>query len=87
MNSIIELALELAGGVILLFAVGYTFSQLSGYGEHYDKMLYDEDGDIDAQISGYEENYDKMLDDNRYADFTINNNNNNDDQITHHLAI
>ena len=87
MNAIIELVLELAGGVILLFAAGYTFAQLSGYGAHYDKMLYDDDGDIDAQISGYEENYDKMLDDNRYADFTINNNNNNDDQITHHLAI
>ena len=88
MNAIIELVLELAGGVILLFAAGYTFAQISGYGEHYDKMLYDDDGEIDAQISGYEENYDKMLDDdNRYADFTINNNNNNDDHITHHLAI
>jgi len=86
MNSIIELVLELAGGVILLFAAGYTFAQISGYGAHYDKMLYDDDGDIDAQISGYEENYDKMLqNDDRETNQIINNN--NDDHIAHHFAM
>jgi hypothetical protein len=44
MEAIIGL-LELAGGVILFFAVGYTFARISGYGEYYDKMLYDEESD------------------------------------------
>ena len=88
MNSIIELILKLAGGVILLFSTGYTFAQISGYGEHYDKMLYNDDGEMDVQISGDEENYNKMLDDdNRYADIKLKNNNNNDEHIAHHLAI
>ena len=87
MNSIIELVMELAGGVILLFATGYTFAQLTGYGEHYDKMLYDDDCETNVQTSGDEENYNKMLDDdNRYRDYKINNNN-NDEHIAHHLAV
>jgi uncharacterized protein (DUF697 family) len=49
MKSIIELVFELAGGVILLFAVGYTFARISGYDKYYDKMLYDDDN-IDLTI-------------------------------------
>jgi len=45
MISIIESVLELAGGVILLFAVGWTFARISGYDKYYDKMLYDDDDD------------------------------------------
>lgn len=44
MEAVIGL-LELAGGVIFLFAASYTFARISGYGEFYDKMLYDEDSD------------------------------------------
>ena len=44
MEGIIGL-LELAGGVILVFAAGYTFARISGYGEYYDKMLDDEESD------------------------------------------
>lgn len=46
MNSIVELVLELAGGVILLFAVGYTISRVIGSDEYYDKILYDNDDDF-----------------------------------------
>lgn len=44
MEAIIGL-LELAGGVILFFAAGLLFARISGYGEYYDKMLYDEESD------------------------------------------
>ena len=44
MEAIIGL-LELAGGVILFFAAGLIFAKLSGYGEYYDKMLYDDESD------------------------------------------
>jgi len=50
MEAIIELVLELAGGVILFFAVAYTFARISGYGEYYDKILYDDDDNIDLTI-------------------------------------
>ena len=44
MEAIIGL-LELAGGVILFFAAGLLFARISGYGEYYDKMIYDEESD------------------------------------------
>jgi len=50
MNSTIELLVELAGAVVLLIAAGWVFARISGYGEHYDKMLYDEDADADITI-------------------------------------
>ena len=49
MEAIIGL-LELAGGVVLLFALGYTFARMSGYGEFYDRMLYDDDADFEITI-------------------------------------
>jgi hypothetical protein len=49
MEAIIGL-LELAGGVILAFAAGYTFARISGYGEYYDKIFYDEESDADITI-------------------------------------
>lgn len=44
MEAIIGI-IELTGCGILLFAVSYTFACISGYGEFYDKMLYDNDND------------------------------------------
>jgi len=44
MKAIIEL-LELAVGVILVFAAGYTFARISGYSEFYDKMLYENESE------------------------------------------
>jgi hypothetical protein len=85
MNSVVELVLELAGGVVLLFATGYTFARISGYGEFYDKMLYDEDGDIDALISGFEDDLDKMFKNDEGDTNQIINK--NDDNIAHHFAI
>lgn len=45
MKSVIELLVELAGGVVLLFATGWMFARISGYSEHYNEMLYDEESD------------------------------------------
>jgi hypothetical protein len=44
MEAIIGL-LELVGGVIFFFAAGLLFARVSGYGEFYDKMLYDDESD------------------------------------------
>jgi len=37
--------IELVGGIILFFAGGLLFARISGCGEYYDKMLYDEESD------------------------------------------
>jgi hypothetical protein len=49
MEAIIDL-FELAVGVILVFAAGYTFARISGYDEYYDEILYDDDDYIDLTI-------------------------------------
>ena len=88
MNSIIELVFELAGGVILLLAAGYTFAQISGYGEFYDKILYDDKGDIDLQISGDIDSHNKMQSDNNTSnDLRTINNNDNNNSIIHYVSI
>jgi hypothetical protein len=45
MNSGVIVFIEFLGAVILLIAVGYNFARISGYGESYDKMIYDEESD------------------------------------------
>ena len=45
MKTIIELIVQLAGGVVLLFAIGWLVARLTGYDEYYDNMLYDDDTD------------------------------------------
>ena len=49
MKSIVDIIIQLTGGLVLLFAVGMLFAHMSGYDEYYDKMLYDED-DSDLRI-------------------------------------
>jgi hypothetical protein len=44
MEAIIGL-IEWVGGIILFIEVGLLLARVSGYGEYYDKMLYDEDSD------------------------------------------
>lgn len=46
MKSVIELLVELSGGIILLFAAGSVLARIFGYDEYYDKMLYDDDNEI-----------------------------------------
>ena len=43
MKSILDIILQLLGGLVLLFAGGVLFAHMSGYDEYYDKMLYDDD--------------------------------------------
>lgn len=43
MKTIVELILQLAGSIVILFAVGWIFARATGYDEYYDKMLYDDD--------------------------------------------
>jgi hypothetical protein len=43
MKTIIELILEMAGYLILLFAVVWAFVHFTGYGKYYDKMLGGDD--------------------------------------------
>ena len=43
MKSILDIILQLLGGLVLLFAGGLLFAHMSGYDEYYDKMLYDDD--------------------------------------------
>ena len=50
METTIELVLELVGGLILLFAAVWLFVRFTSYGEYYDNMLYDDDGEIDIII-------------------------------------
>ena len=47
MKAIIELIIELAGGVILLFAAGYTFARICGYDEYENKLLNNNEVDTD----------------------------------------
>ena len=49
MKTIIELIVEMAGYLILLFAVIWAFVRFTGYGKYYDKMLSDDD-DTDSII-------------------------------------
>lgn len=44
MKTIVELIVQLAAGVVLLFASGWIFARAIGYDE-YDKMLYDDETD------------------------------------------
>jgi hypothetical protein len=62
METIIEL-LELAGGVIFFIAAGLLFARISGYGEYYDKMLYDDESDayITIQKNNKENDDDDMI--------------------------
>ena len=57
METLIEL-LELVGGVILVFAAGYTFARISGYDEYYDNMLYDDESDAYITIQKSNEDND-----------------------------
>jgi len=82
MEAIIGL-LELVGGVILFFAAGLLFARISGYGEYYDKMLYDEESDAYITIKK------NKIDTDEYATIKKNKKNDEDheDDIIHHLAI
>ena len=44
MKSTIEIIVQL-GGVALIFAAVWAFVRFTGYGEFYDKMMYDEESD------------------------------------------
>ena len=48
MKTIIELILEMAGYLILIFAVVWAFVRFTGYGDYYDKMLR---GDDDSETT------------------------------------
>ena len=56
MKSILDIILQLLGGLVLLFAGGLLFAHMSGYDEYYDKMLYDDD---DKDLSIKNKNTDK----------------------------
>jgi len=62
MEAIIGI-IELAGGVILFFAAGLLFARISGYGEYYDKMLYDDESDayITIQKNNKENDDDDLI--------------------------
>ena len=60
MEAIIEL-LELAGVVIFLIAAGLLFARISGYGEYYDKMLYDDESDAYITIKKNKEDNDEDI--------------------------
>ena len=49
MKPIIELIVEMAGYLVLLFAVVWAFVRFTGYGKYYDKMLSG-DNDLDTTI-------------------------------------
>ncbi|MDD4992302.1 MAG: hypothetical protein PHR83_08725 [Paludibacter sp.] len=70
MEAIIGL-LELAGGIIFFFAAGLLFARISGYGEFYDKMLYDEESDAYITFKRYK----------------MDNNINNDEDLIHQFYI
>lgn len=50
MKSIIELLVEMVGFLILIFSVVWVFIRFTGYGEFYDKMLYDVKSDVYIKI-------------------------------------
>lgn len=58
MEAIIEL-LELAEGMIFCFAAGLLFARISGYGEFYDKMLYDVKSDEYIKIKKHNKDNNK----------------------------
>lgn len=43
MKSLVELIVELSGGIILIFVAGSVLARIIGYKEYYDNMLYDDD--------------------------------------------
>ena len=61
MNSILELHLEVIGGIALLFAAVWVFARISGFGEYYNKMLYDEESDAYITIKEGEDNEDDII--------------------------
>lgn len=74
MKTIIELILEMAGYLILLFAVVWAFVHFTSYGEYYDKML---EGDVSKTTI-----YDSESDNNK-KDIE----NNKDNIMIHHKSI
>jgi len=50
MESTIEIIVKLAGSMVLIFTLVWVFNSVTGYGEFYDKMLYDDDDDTDLTI-------------------------------------
>jgi hypothetical protein len=59
MKTIVELIVQLAGGVVLLFAAGWIFARATGYDE-YDKILYDEDTDVASNTTN-QDNEDDVI--------------------------
>lgn len=43
MKQLLDLMMELGGGMLFLFSAGWVLAHISGYDAYYDKMLYDED--------------------------------------------
>lgn len=74
MKTIIELILEMAGYLILLFAVVWAFVHFTGYGKYYDKML---EGDVSKTTINDNES------DNNKKDIE----NNKDNIMIHHKSI
>jgi len=73
MKTIIELILEMAGYLILIFAVVWAFVRFTGYGEYYDKMLHGDD-DSETTINENEKNNKEIK-------------NNKDNDRIHHVSI
>ena len=61
MNSILELHLEVIGGIALLFAAVWVFARISGFGEYYNKMLYDEESDAYITIKESDDTENDMI--------------------------
>lgn len=69
MKTIIELILEMAGYLILLFAVVWAFVHFTGYGKYYDKMLGgddDSESTTDENVKKKEESKDNTNNDMIY---------------------
>jgi len=62
MKPIIELIVEMAGYLVLLFAVVWAFVRFTGYGKYYDKML---SGDNDSETTT--DKHKKEKSDNNYS--------------------
>jgi hypothetical protein len=60
MEAIIGL-IELAVCMILFFLASLMFARISGYGEFYDKILYNDYDDIDMKIYNNKENDDDNI--------------------------
>lgn len=52
MKALIDI-IELAGGLVLLFGVGWIFARLTGYDKYYDKMMKYNDETKDQTIKNY----------------------------------